>query len=450
MEGGSGRFQHGHTYIGHPVACAAALAVQQVIERDHLLDAVKSLGTRLARRLHERFDGHAAVGDIRGRGLFMAIELVADRAAKQPFDPSLQLHARIKSAAMARGLMVYPMGGTIDGRLGDHVLLAPPFISTPAADRRDRRPPRRSGRRRARRGRAGARRPMSVAGDAPVAIAVAPNGARKSRSDHARLPITPAELADCAADCLAAGAAMIHLHVRDGAGRHSLEAADYRAAIDAIRDRVGDALLIQVTTEAGGRYGPAEQMAHARALAPQALSLAVRELWREPALGAEAAAFVAELAVARRPRPVHRLRRRRPGAFPAAAGRGRHPAASAARAVRARRVRRAARRPPRRIAALAAALPPGWPWSVCAFGAAELRCVVTGALLGGHVRVGFENNHLFPSGVPAADNAGLVRACCDALATLGLRSASSGRDAPPLLRSAQSGADPSHFEGKPQ
>lgn len=129
---GSGRFQHGHTYIGHPVACAAALAVQQVIRRDRLLDDVVSLGARLAARLHERFDAHAAVGDIRGRGLFMAIELVADRASKEPFDPALLLHARVKAAAMARGLMVYPSGGTIDGQRGDHVLLAPPFISTPA------------------------------------------------------------------------------------------------------------------------------------------------------------------------------------------------------------------------------------------------------------------------------------------------------------------------------
>jgi adenosylmethionine-8-amino-7-oxononanoate aminotransferase len=129
---GSGRFQHGHTYIGHPVACAAALAVQQVIRRDGLLGAVRTLGAQLAARLHERFDSHPAVGDIRGRGLFMAIELVADRTTKEPFDPAFSLHARIKAAAMARGLMVYPMGGTIDGQRGDHVLLAPPFVSTAA------------------------------------------------------------------------------------------------------------------------------------------------------------------------------------------------------------------------------------------------------------------------------------------------------------------------------
>ncbi len=129
---GSGFFQHGHTYIGHPVACAAALAVQKVIERDRLLEAVRALGLRLRERLQIAFGEHPHVGDIRGRGLFMAIELVADRATKMPFDPARRLHARIKSQAMAHGLMVYPMGGTIDGRAGDHVLLAPPFICTPA------------------------------------------------------------------------------------------------------------------------------------------------------------------------------------------------------------------------------------------------------------------------------------------------------------------------------
>jgi adenosylmethionine-8-amino-7-oxononanoate aminotransferase len=127
---GSGFFQHGHTYIGHPVACAAALAVQKVIERDDLLAAVRRQGAGLSRRLAATFGDHPHVGDIRGRGLFMALELVADRAAKEPFDPALRLHARVKAEAMARGLMVYPMGGTIDGRRGDHVLLAPPFIVT--------------------------------------------------------------------------------------------------------------------------------------------------------------------------------------------------------------------------------------------------------------------------------------------------------------------------------
>jgi adenosylmethionine-8-amino-7-oxononanoate aminotransferase len=126
---GSGTFQHGHTYIGHPLACAAGLAVQQIVRRDGLLVNVRERGAQLERRLRERFGNHHHVGDIRGRGLFQGIELVADRSGKTPFDPKLKLHARIKAEAMKRGLMVYPQGGTMDGQAGDHVLLAPPFIA---------------------------------------------------------------------------------------------------------------------------------------------------------------------------------------------------------------------------------------------------------------------------------------------------------------------------------
>ena len=129
---GSGAFQHGHTYMGHPMAAAAALAVQDVIRRDRLLANVVKMGARLERRLNERFAQHPFVGDIRGRGLFLALELVSDRASKRPFDPALKLHARVKREAMAQGLMVYPMGGAIDGVQGDHILLAPPFIIGPS------------------------------------------------------------------------------------------------------------------------------------------------------------------------------------------------------------------------------------------------------------------------------------------------------------------------------
>lgn len=125
---GSGFFQHGHTYIGHATACAAALAVQQTIEARDLLTRVNVLGEGLKARLNERFAHHAHVGDIRGRGFFQGLELVADRDSRKPFDASLKLHARLKKAAMAEGLMCYPMGGTLDGRQGDHILLAPPFI----------------------------------------------------------------------------------------------------------------------------------------------------------------------------------------------------------------------------------------------------------------------------------------------------------------------------------
>jgi adenosylmethionine-8-amino-7-oxononanoate aminotransferase len=125
---GSGFFQHGHTYMGHPMAAAAGLAVQDVIRRDGLLANVVAMGGHLQRRLEERFANHHHVGDIRGRGLFRGVELVADRDSKEPFALQLKLNALIKREAMARGLIVYPMGGTIDGVRGDHVLLAPPFI----------------------------------------------------------------------------------------------------------------------------------------------------------------------------------------------------------------------------------------------------------------------------------------------------------------------------------
>ena len=130
---GSGAFQHSHTYTGHPLACAASLAVQRVIRRDNLLAIVRKQGAHFARRLQERFGNHPFVGDVRGRGLFQGLELVADRSTKEPFDAKLKLHSHIKREAMARGLMVYPMGGTVDGVRGDHVLLAPPFIIDAAA-----------------------------------------------------------------------------------------------------------------------------------------------------------------------------------------------------------------------------------------------------------------------------------------------------------------------------
>lgn len=132
LKAGSGLFQHGHTYICHATAASAALAVQQVIARDNLLDAVKQQGAYLHKALREVLGELPHVGDTRGRGLFAGVELVRDKDDKTPFDPALKLHAAIKANCMARGLMVYPMGGTIDGQSGDHILIAPPFIITPA------------------------------------------------------------------------------------------------------------------------------------------------------------------------------------------------------------------------------------------------------------------------------------------------------------------------------
>lgn len=125
---GSGFFQHGHTYMGHAMAAAGSAAVLRAIRDRGLLARVRQMGGRLDTALHARFGQHPHVGDIRGRGLFRGLELVADRDTKAPFDPARKLHAGIKAAAMDEGLICYPMGGTIDGQRGDHILLAPPFI----------------------------------------------------------------------------------------------------------------------------------------------------------------------------------------------------------------------------------------------------------------------------------------------------------------------------------
>lgn len=130
---GTGFFQHGHTYLGHAIACASSLAVQKVVEQENLLDNVKKQGELLDSLLKERFGEHPYVGDIRGRGLFRAVEMVKSKDSKEPFDPSLKINAKIKAAAMDAGLMCYAMGGTIDGKRGDHVMFAPPFIVDNAA-----------------------------------------------------------------------------------------------------------------------------------------------------------------------------------------------------------------------------------------------------------------------------------------------------------------------------
>ena len=129
---GSGFFQHGHTYIGHPVACAASLAVMHRILDDDLCARVRQQGDLLNDRLHARFGQHPFVGDIRGRGLFRGIELVEDRTAKTPFARERNIAGKIKKQALEQGLICYPMQGTIDGKQGDHVLIAPPFIISDA------------------------------------------------------------------------------------------------------------------------------------------------------------------------------------------------------------------------------------------------------------------------------------------------------------------------------
>lgn len=128
IEKGSGFFQHGHTYIGHPTAAAAALAVVTKLTDGGLVERSADMGKKLNKALLETFGQHPHIGDIRGRGLFIGLEIVADRESKEPFVPEKAVHKAIKTAAFAAGLACYPMGGTIDGTKGDHVLLAPPFI----------------------------------------------------------------------------------------------------------------------------------------------------------------------------------------------------------------------------------------------------------------------------------------------------------------------------------
>ena len=132
IEGGTGAFVHGHTYVGHPTACAAGLAVQKVFAEDNLIAQVGENGKVLAAKLQEAFGDHPHVGDLRGRGFFRGIEIVKDRQSNEPFDAKLAISMKIKKAAMNEGLVCYPMGGTIDGKSGDHVMLAPPFIYTHA------------------------------------------------------------------------------------------------------------------------------------------------------------------------------------------------------------------------------------------------------------------------------------------------------------------------------
>lgn len=132
IEDGSGAFVHGHTYVGHATACAAGLAVQKVFEQDQLVERVAQNAPLLETKLQEAFGDHPHIGDLRGRGFFRGLEIVRERETNTPFDGSLGLAMKIKKAAMDAGLICYPMGGTVDGRNGDHVMLAPPFIYTPA------------------------------------------------------------------------------------------------------------------------------------------------------------------------------------------------------------------------------------------------------------------------------------------------------------------------------
>jgi len=255
----------------------------------------------------------------------------------------------------------------------------------------------------------------------PLVVMVAPNGARRTKADHVKVPITPAEIARDAASCAEAGASVLHVHVRAADGRHSLNPDLYRAAIEAVRAALGERLVIQITTEAVGRYTPAEQMRVVRELRPEAVSLALAELIPDEDATDDAAAFLAWLRRERiapqyilySPQEVarfHDLRGR--GVIPQ-----RRPFALF---VLGRYAERTEAQPHDMLPYLAAH-DAGCPWSLCAFGPREGACVLTAAGLGGHVRVGFENNLWLADGRLAASNADLVEQVARGAGLLGRR-----------------------------
>lgn len=255
----------------------------------------------------------------------------------------------------------------------------------------------------------------------PVAIAVAPNGGRRTKADHPAIPLTAVELARTAAECVEAGAAMIHVHVRKPDGTHLLDGDAYREAIAAIRSEVGDRMVVQITTESMGIYPLREQIAVLKAARPEAASLALREFAPDKAAEPD---FFAALDWMKRESVVPQIILYDPSEAVRLSGmiqRGDLPWPSiAVLYVLGRYSASQTSRPCDVLPFIAPGMPRFPTWSVCAFGRYEAACVTTAALLGSHVRVGFENNLLLPDGSPAASNAALVRCVADATRALGL------------------------------
>jgi len=254
-----------------------------------------------------------------------------------------------------------------------------------------------------------------------VAIAVAPNGGRRTKADHPRIPLDPTELAWTAAACRDAGAAMIPLHVRDAEGRHLLDADAYRAAIRAVQAEVRDTLVIQITSEALDQYAPEEQRAVVEAVRPEAVSLALRELLPEGGDEAAFAGFLERLQAARIAvqfilyDPAEAVR------LASLQQRGVVPFAElSVLYVLGRYTPGQVSRPEDLAPFLAPEAPRFAAWMACAFGRHEAACVLAGARAGGGMRVGFENNLWLPDGSVAADNAALVQTVAEGLAGAGL------------------------------
>jgi 3-keto-5-aminohexanoate cleavage enzyme len=257
----------------------------------------------------------------------------------------------------------------------------------------------------------------------PVAIGVAPNGGRRTKADHPALPLTPEELARTSVECAEAGAAMIHVHVRNSEGRHLLDGEAYRAVIDEVSKTCGMRLLVQITTESLGKYDPMQQVAIVQDVRPESASLALRELaptTSQELLFADLLRFmrnenIIPQIIVYTPAELQRLvAMQKRGVIPFASlpvlyalGRYAPGMTSSAEDL---------------LPFLE--LPRDNPWMVCAFGAAEAQCGVAGALLGGDIRVGFENNLHTPHGTLASGNADLVASVATPLRNLGFKTAS--------------------------
>lgn len=259
---------------------------------------------------------------------------------------------------------------------------------------------------------------------APVAIAVAPNGGRRTKADHPALPVSAEEIAATAAACCEAGACMIHVHVRDRSSGHLLDAEVYRATIAAIRGAVADRMVVQITSEALGIYRADEQMAVVRGVRPEAVSLALREFVPDDS---HETAFAEFLGWLKREQVTPQIILYSPEEAVKLAvlkARGLVPFKDVPVLYVLGRYTPGQKSAP---ADLLPFLAPGMPhfahWSVCAFGARENACVTAGALLGGHARVGFENNIWLPDGSVAPDNAALVAGVHAAVHSCGLRTA---------------------------
>ncbi len=258
---------------------------------------------------------------------------------------------------------------------------------------------------------------------APLILTVAPNGARKTQADHPAVPITPAEIAATAAAAQAAGASMIHLHVRDADLKHSLDVGAYREATAAVRDAVGDKMVIQVTSEAVGIFTPQQQMAMVRDLQPEAVSLAIRELVPEGGED-EAREFLAWMVGAGILPQYILYAAEDVGRFGKLQAEGVIPPGPAFLLFVLGRYTPGQRSVPNDLLPFLSAIE-AWPeaarlpWAICAFGPKETACVTAAATLGGHARVGFENNLFLPSGAQARDNAELVAAGAAAAAAFG-------------------------------